>query len=142
MTEDEATTVSVVLHPLLRALEMLAFVARHLHPPHLAELLDSIGRPDDALKTALAAQRPWPDSLSAIKKPIEETSEVALQAFTGLRQSGDRADVRRALRMLPKALEAFYPLAGVLAPVNLFFLDPTLRSSSEVSDQFFWNVSP
>ena len=57
MTEDEATTVSVVLHPLLRALEMLAFVARHLHPPHLAELLDSIGRPDDALKTALAAQR-------------------------------------------------------------------------------------
>ena len=55
MTEDEATTVSAILHPLLRALEMLAFVARHLHPPHLAELLDSIGRPDDALKTAFGS---------------------------------------------------------------------------------------
>ena len=143
MTEDEATTVSAILHPLLRALEMLAFVARHLHPPHLAELLDSIGRPDDALKAVLATQLPWPDSLSAIKKPIEEASEAALQAFTGLRQdTGDRADVRRALRLLPKALATFYPLASILSPVNLFFLDPTLRSSSEVSDQFFWNVSP
>ncbi len=137
MTEDEATTVSAILHPLLRALEMLAFVARHLHPPHLAELLDSIGRPDDALKAVSATQLPWPDSLSAIKKPIEEASEAALQAFTGLRQdTGDRADVRRALRLLPKALATFYPLASVLSPVNLFFLDPTLRSSSEVPDQF------
>ena len=86
MIEGEAATVSTVLNPLLRALEMLAFVARHLHPPHLEELLDSIGKPDDALKTALAAHSPWPDSLSAIKQPIDEASETTLQAFTVLRR--------------------------------------------------------
>jgi phospholipase/carboxylesterase len=135
--EGEAATVSTVLNPLLRALEMLAFVARHLHPPHLAELLDSIGKPDDALKTALAAHSPWPDSLSAIKQPIDEASETTLQAFTVLRRGiRDRADVRRALRLLPKALETLYPLAGILPTVNLFFLDPSLRTGSEVRHQF------
>jgi phospholipase/carboxylesterase len=33
----------------------------------------------------------------------------------------------RALRHMPRALEALYPLAGLFAPVNRFFLDPARR---------------
>lgn len=136
-TENEAATVAAVINPLLRALEMLAFVARHLHPPQLAELIESIGKPEDTLKSALANQSSWPDSLSSIKKPIDAASETALQAFIGLRHGiRDRADVCRALRLLPKALETLYPLASILPPVNLFFLDPPLRTGSDVPEQF------
>ena len=46
------------------------------------------------------------------------------------------ADVRRALRLLPKALETLYPLASILPPVNLFFIDPSLRTGSEIPHQF------
>ena len=35
--------------------------------------------------------------------------------------------------MLPKGLEALYPLAGILPPVNRFFLDPSLRSDRRCS---------
>ena len=137
MTEDDAATGSAGLNALLRALEMLAFVARHLHPPHLAELLESIGKPDEALKAAMANQPPWPESLAAIKQPVAEASQAALQAFSGLRQGiHDLSDIRRSLRLLPKALESLYPLAGILPPVNLFFLDPSLRTGSPVPDQF------
>ncbi len=42
----------------------------------------------------------------------------------------------RALRLLPKGLEALYPLAGVLGPVNRFFLDPALRSDEALQQSF------
>jgi phospholipase/carboxylesterase len=122
---------------------MLAFAARHLHPPSLAELLVSVGKPDEALRSALANRPAWPDSLSAIMKPIEEASKAVLQAFTGLREGiHDLADIRRALRLLPKALETLYPLAGILAPVNLFFLNPSLRTGSAVPDQLLGTPGP
>jgi hypothetical protein len=37
---------SPLLNPLLRALEMITFIARHLHPPDFADLMASIGVPD------------------------------------------------------------------------------------------------
>jgi len=53
-----------------------------------------------------------------------------------LQQSGDVRDVYRALRLLPKGLEALYPLAAILPPVNRFFLDPSLRSDDAVQARF------
>jgi hypothetical protein len=41
---DEAAL--ALLNALLRALEMLTFVARHLHPPDFEDLMGSIGAPD------------------------------------------------------------------------------------------------
>jgi phospholipase/carboxylesterase len=55
---DEATL--PLLTPLLRALEMLAFVARHLHPPDFEELMGSIGAPDEELKSAKRKQARGP----------------------------------------------------------------------------------
>ena len=50
--------------------------------------------------------------------------------------SGDVRSVYRALRLLPKGLEALYPLAGILPPVNRFFLDPSLRSDDALQQLF------
>jgi len=44
--------------------------------------------------------------------------------------------VRRALRLLPGALETLYPLASILQPVNQFFLDPALRSDDAFQGLF------
>src|SRR5262245_22900165 len=131
MEEREDEAISALLNPLLRALEMLTFIARHLHPPDFAELMASIGAHDDDLKSARARQPPWPERLSGIKTALDAASGAALESFSGLREAlteeGDIRRVYRALRFLPKGLEALYPLAGILTPVNRFFLDPALR---------------
>jgi len=54
MDEDDSQAVAALHNPLLRALEMLAFVVRHLHPPHLEAVVGSIGAPDDELRSALS----------------------------------------------------------------------------------------
>jgi phospholipase/carboxylesterase len=136
MDGPEAETVRALLDPLLCALEMLAFVSRHFNPADFSDQMASIGTPDHELKSARASQSEWPEPLSGIKGSLEEASDVALSAFAGLRKTleggGDMRDVYRALRQLPRALEALYPLAGILPPVNRFFLDPSMRSDDAV----------
>jgi|SRR6516225_5569945 len=146
MNEDEAEAVAALLNPLLRALEALAFIARHLHPPDFQQLLASVGTPDADLKTAQATQPEWPAGLSAIAATLNEATNVALQAFTGLREtldlSGDVRRAYRALRLATKGLEVLYPLAGILPPVNRFFLDPPLRSDEAFQQQFLRGPAP
>ncbi|MDZ4868511.1 MAG: hypothetical protein SGI91_14425, partial [Alphaproteobacteria bacterium] len=50
MDEREADALVVVLQPLLRAYEMLLFVARHFHPPRFASVMAQIGVPDEDLR--------------------------------------------------------------------------------------------
>src|SRR5262245_1051097 len=135
---DEATL--LLLTPLLRALEMLAFVARHLHPPDFEDLMSSIGAPDEELKSAKRKQAQGPGRLSEISSALDKATDAALESFSGLREvlkeEGDIRRVYRALRLLPKALEEIYPLAGILPPVNRFFLDPALRSEEALQHLF------
>ena len=42
MNEDEAEAVRSLLDPLLRALEMLLFISRNLHPPDFEELISRV----------------------------------------------------------------------------------------------------
>ena len=133
MNEDDAAAVVALLDPLLRALEMLTFISRHLHPPDFEELMASIGAPDEELRSALA-QAVGMAASTCPASGLRSMRHAMLrsQAFIGLRealqQGGDVRDVYRALRIVPKGLEALYPLAGILPPVNQFFLDPSLRS--------------
>jgi len=140
MNEDEAEAVRSLLDPLLRALEMLLFVSRNLHPPYFEELMASVGTPDEELKSALARPLQWPQHPPDIGTLLGAACDAALGAFAGLRktlqQSGDVRDVYRALRLLPKGLEALYPLAAILPPVSRFFLDPSLRSDDAVQARF------
>ena len=140
MNEDDAETVAALLDPLLRALELLTFVSRHLHPPDFEELMASIGTPDEELRSTLVRQSEWHEGLSGIRTALDAACDAALGAFAGLRetlqQGGDIRSVYRALRLVPKGMEALYPLAGLLPPVNRFFLDPSLRSDTEVQARF------
>ncbi len=132
MDEDGAGAVAARLAPLLRALEMLSFIARHLHPPDLEDLLASVGAPDEGLREARVRQGEWPERLSPIGTALDAASDATLEAYAELRRTlGSSGDVRaayRALRLATVALEALYPLAGVLPPVSSFFIDPALQS--------------
>src|SRR5262245_20397680 len=110
-----------VLPPLLRALEMLGFIARHLYPPEFGAVMEAAGTPDAALRAARTRLGDGPDALAAIRARLEAASDAALAAFEGLRAAPDQADglraVFRALRHVPRAHEALYPLASLLPPV-------------------------
>jgi phospholipase/carboxylesterase len=140
MNEDPAKAITPLLSPLLRALEALAFIARRLYPPEFNDLMSSVGTPDHDLKMAQASQSEWPAHLSGMGATLNEATDAALQAFTGLREtvdgSGDMRGAYRALRLATKSVEVLYPLAGILPAVNRFFLDPQVRSDEAFQRQF------
>lgn len=139
MNEPAADVADALLSPLLRALEMLAFVSRHLHPPDLDDLMSSVGTPEEDLESALARQPQWPEPLSGIRDALGAASDAAISAFAGLREvqrEGDFRGAYRALRRLATGLEALYPLAGILEPVNRFYLDPPARADEALQRRF------
>jgi phospholipase/carboxylesterase len=117
-----------LLPPLLSTLDRLAFVARHFHPPSFAELMGAVGEPDAALKAARRGLRPWPQELAQVRALLDRACDEAAAGFAALRAAQHDADGLtagfRALRHLPRALEALYPLAPDLPPISRFFLTP------------------
>jgi len=136
----QAESLVAILQPLLRAYELLFLVARHFHPPRFAGLMAQVGTPDRDLKAALDAHADVLAELGDPGRALERASEAALQAYAGLREVLDGgSDLRgayRALRFVSVGLEALYPLAAALPPVNRFFLDPALRSDAAAQARF------
>jgi phospholipase/carboxylesterase len=134
MTEAVVDDIVAVLPPLLQALEGLGFVARHLHPPDFGSVMQLAGTPDEALRAARPRLAGWDDRFADLHEPLHAASRHALDAFGSLRAvaagDGDLMDVFRALRHLPRALEALYPLAAMLPPVSSFYLDPARRDDA------------
>ncbi len=124
-----------LLPALLQSLEALLFIARHLHPPDFDSVMDAAGTPEQALQGARSKLTEWPERFADLRASLEAASEAALKSFAGLREvqhgHGDLAAVFRALRHLPRAQEALYPLAAKFPPVNGFFLDPALREDAD-----------
>lgn len=135
LEERELDDLVAFLPPLLQALERLAFVARYLHPPDFEAVLAAVGQPDAELNAQVPRLRAWPDALEHVRAPLVAAAEAALAAFAGLRAAPQDPDgptaIFRALRHLPKAQAALYPLARDLPPVNRFFLDPGAREGRE-----------
>jgi phospholipase/carboxylesterase len=136
MTEAVVEDVVAVLPPLLDALEALGFFQRHLHPPAFASVMNAIGMPDEALRAAHATLGQWPEQYAGLRERLDRACEETLAAFTGLRDvergHGDLVAVFRALRHLPRAQEALYPLAGRFPPVSSFFLNAEHRESADL----------
>ncbi|MGO4711797.1 phospholipase [Bradyrhizobium sp. 2TAF24] len=128
-----------LLPPLLRSLEGLGFIARHLHPPDFAAVLEAVGTPEVALRNALPRLADWPEALAPVVTQLRGAAEAVLAAFDGLRAAPGEADGLRAvfgaLRQLPRAQEALYPLTD-LAPVHAFFLDPQVREDPDLQTRF------
>jgi phospholipase/carboxylesterase len=131
MSDAVVDDIVAVLPPLLQSLEALTFVARYLNPPDFDRIMESIGAPEDALRTACARLGEWPEQFADIRTALAAASDAALAAYAGLRAvqhgHGDLVAVFRALRHAPRAQEALYPLAERFPPVSDFFVDPALR---------------
>ena len=131
MSEAVVDDIVAVLPPLLQSIEALAYVARHLNPPDFDRVMQAIGAPEEALRMVRARLTEWPEQFADVRASLETSSDAALAAFAGLRavqhDNGDLVAVFRALRYLPRAQEALYPLAEKFPPVSDVFLDPMLR---------------
>jgi len=136
MSEAVVDDIVAVLPPLLQSLEALAYVARHLHPPVFGRVMHEIGTPEEALQAARAQLGDWPENFADMRRLLDTASEATLTAFAGLREvahgNGDFVAVIRALRYVPRAQEALYPLAAKFTPVSDFFLDPSLRDDEDL----------
>jgi phospholipase/carboxylesterase len=123
-----------LLSPLLRALEVLGFLARHFDPGQLPQLAEVAAGADVALRSAAARLSDWPEHLADVRAAAEAAAGEALAAFDGLTlafETGELGEAFRALRHVSRAQEGLYPLAG-LAPVSRFFLEPSARDDEAV----------
>jgi phospholipase/carboxylesterase len=134
---DELQEALVGLIPLvLGALDRLETITRHMHPPHLPELVASLDSDDAALTAALGRVRaaPWPEELTPFRDQIAQAAESVLRTHTGLRQAnGSRTGTigaYRATRQQYRAIEALYPLASALPSVSRFFIEPARRDDA------------
>lgn len=123
---------ATILPPLLRAVTVLEFVARHLDPMTFDQMFAAVGTPDDALREAL-------HGVDGEAEPAVISARLALSAFDGMRTALANGDdlyaIYGALRFLPRALEALYPLASRDPLVNSFYLDPSLRGDADIVAQ-------
>jgi phospholipase/carboxylesterase len=98
--------------------------------------MEAAGTPDESLQAVRARLSDWPQQFAGLRSSLQAASDAALAAFAGLRAvqngDGDLIAVLRALRHVPRAKEALYPLAATLPPVSSFFVDPDLREDAKV----------
>ena len=130
--------VETLVSPLLRTLDALGVVARYMHPVGYAHLLARAAPPHQDLRAARAMPL-WPDPYSALRPLLDEATDHALVAVDALHEAAappeDITRAWRGMRNFPLALEALYPLAGVLPAVNRFFLDPAHRDDAELQQR-------
>src|ERR1041385_5310931 len=139
MSEIATDHLATLLPPLLRSLEMLGFIARHFHPPEFGAVMEAAGTPDRDLRAARVALESPPDALTGVHRHLLAATDAALAAFDGLRKApAERDGVRavfRALRHVPRAKEALYPLTRGVPEINRFFLTPAMRDDRDVLSQ-------
>lgn len=131
MDSRELDDIVALLPPLLQGLDRLAIVARHFDPGRFGELMAAVGDPADALAAERRRLEAWPDELASARTAFTVASDAVLSAFNELQAAPEQEDglmaVFRALRHLPRAEAALYPLARGLPPVSRFFLEPARR---------------
>jgi phospholipase/carboxylesterase len=139
LDDRQALDLGRLLPPLLGALESLGFVARYLNPPDLAAVVEAVGRPDAEIPQARVRLADWPERDAAARACLESACDHVIAAFAELRAAAgagaDMGAVYRALRHVPRAQEALYPLAGSLAPISRFFLEPGKRGEEELVER-------
>ncbi|MCA6124387.1 phospholipase [Bradyrhizobium sp. WSM 1704] len=135
MTDAVIDDIVAVLPSLLQTLESLSFVARNLNPAEFGNVMQIAGEPDETLQAVKPRLAEWPEKFAHIKTALEASTDAALAGYAGLRAvqngEGDLVSVFRALRYLPRAQEALYPLTE-LPPVSGFFIAPDLREDAEL----------
>jgi phospholipase/carboxylesterase len=126
VTTKDQDALNDLVAPLVRALDALAFVQRHLHPA----LLGKLATKTVELKEPLLAMR---ENVARLNPHGDDATYVALDAAAHLvlRSVADLGDAAqspegiylayRAVRYLPYAQELLYPLCPASDAVNVFF---------------------
>ena len=136
--EQLLDAISGILPPVMTALDALAWVGRHLHPPNLAALADAVADAGDPVQTGLARFRDtaFPEHLEPFKDHVVRAAEHVCRAYEGLAAAADDPNgalqAYRAMGQQTRALHALYPVAAMLPPVSRFFLEPSLRDDDSL----------
>ncbi|MDX2205959.1 MAG: phospholipase [Hyphomicrobiaceae bacterium] len=137
MADRNVEIFATILPPLLQALEALALLARHLHPPDAAEVLEALARPEEPLRFVKDVVAELPEPLAAVRSRLKVATEATLQAYDGLHAAlagdGDLRAVMRALRGGLIAQEALYPLSPAFPVVSAFFLPEASRDDEALA---------
>jgi phospholipase/carboxylesterase len=136
MNETVVDDMVALLPPLLGSLDALTFVSRYVTPFEFAAVLRAAGTPDEELRTVRPRLDRWPDDFADVRATLIAACDNVLAGFDGLRAVAEQGDdfrsAYRALRHVPRAMEALYALAPRLPPVSAFFLDATVREDADL----------
>ncbi|MGE0222613.1 MAG: hypothetical protein AB7S57_05075 [Acetobacteraceae bacterium] len=136
--DDILDAITLLLGSLMATLDTLGAIARLMHPPHLATLVDMLGDRDATLSQALDRFRAiaLPDNLARFRDQAEHAAGHAVRSAEGLRvalqSENPLLGALRALRHAQRAQEDLYPLAAILPTVSQYFLEPSRRDDAEL----------
>lgn len=138
-TEEQLfDAIVALLPPLLSGLDVLAKARRHLHPPDLAELIESVApyRVPLAEQIAPFVALRWPEHLRNFEASLKDAANNVLKGLGGFIDSAEHSNpviaAYGALRYQTRALEALYPVTSMLPPVSRFFLDADHQDDDEL----------
>ncbi|NKC10903.1 MAG: phospholipase [Gammaproteobacteria bacterium] len=115
--------------PLLRALTALSQEQRYLHPLLLQKVVEQAQVQAQPLAVVRDALPPvaMPAALTAVVGALDSALALTEKALAALRETPSDPEgiyvAYRALRYLPYAMEALYPLTAACAAVSAFFLE-------------------
>lgn len=130
-----------IVAPLLAAMERLISLQRYLHPALLAQLAAKVEEREAPL---VAARKAWQDGvrpagLEPYCEGLDTAIDLTLKALAAFRATPPEPEgiymAYRALRYLPYAMEALYPLAAVSRTVSAFYLEPGRRDDEALLDR-------
>ena len=146
MTSGGVQQLQEYLLPLLRSLEGLDYISRHLDPIAYSHILARAGQSHEELRAVKAGLTAWEAPYSALRPQLDLAADEALAAYNGLHEAAappeDITRAFRALRHAPRALEALYPLAGIVPPISRFFLDPAMRDDAHLQARLLRQPPP
>ncbi len=151
MAEDDTETLldatTALVPPLLAALEALGHAGRRLHPPDLPEVVAAMEGFAEPLTAGLARfeSASWPERLALFERCSRAAAGQALDALAMLDRclegSHPAMAAYRAMGAATRAVEAFYPVAFMLPPVNRFYLCEAERGNRALQDRLM-NADP
>jgi len=130
-----------LIPPLLDALEALSWAGRHLHPPDIDGLVNDLAPFRVPLTDGLERFEAtlWPSHLAFFEQQARAAAGHALRALTALEEAPARSNpvlgAYGALRHLPLALEALYPVSFMLGPVSRFYVSRGHRSDADLLER-------
>jgi phospholipase/carboxylesterase len=130
-----------LIPPLLAALDALNQAGRHLNPPDVPALGDHLAPLHKPLAAGLDHFRKasWPDHLDVFRAHSEQAAGHALEALEGFAGAAERSNPilagYRAMGACTRAMEALYPVASMLPPVNRFYLSERQRGDEALQER-------